>query len=212
MPFSVPQRDLQPHLQACIDQILEGNKAFLRSASLSARLEHASAGRAVGRAVLKALHHAVPQPLIQAEVQRLLEEIRAVPPPLPPPHRAFVNGGIAHQIIIKSELKLSERMADVLQQYLLVTQGNDLGVAVAALDKHGSLDAALEAFFGVAMHVGQDGSGNARKLEQNVENFCKKPLEARPFRAICVRCRRRGARPRLQEEVAQGNARKDLPG
>lgn len=51
---------------------------------------------------------------------------------------------------IKSEVKLSERMADVLQQYLLVTQGNDLGVAVAALDKHGSLDAALEAFFGEA--------------------------------------------------------------
>ena len=41
-------------------------------------------------------------------------------------------------------------MADVLQQYLLVTQGNDLGVAVAALDKHGSLDATLEAFFGEA--------------------------------------------------------------
>ena len=113
---------------------------------------------------------------------------------------------------IRSEVKLSEHMPDVLQQYLLITQGTDLGVALAALDKHGSLDAALEAFFGVAMHVGQDGSGNARELEQNVENFCKKPLEARPLRAICVRCRRRGARPRLQEEVAQGNARKDLPG
>ena len=30
---------------------------------------------------------------------------------------------------------------------------------------------------GVAMHVGQDGSGSARKLEQNVENFLKKPVE-----------------------------------
>ena len=68
-------------------------------------------------------------------------------------------------------------MADALQHYLRVTQGSVLGVAVAALDKHGSLDAALEAFFGVAMHVGQDGSGNARELEQNVENFCKKPVE-----------------------------------
>ena len=29
----------------------------------------------------------------------------------------------------------------------------------------------------VAMHVGHDGSGNARELEQNVENFCKKPVE-----------------------------------
>ena len=27
------------------------------------------------------------------------------------------------------------------------------------------------------MHVGHDGSGNARELEQNVENFCKKPVE-----------------------------------
>ena len=209
MPFSVPQRDLQPHLQACIDQILEGNKAFLRSASLSARLEHASAGRAVGRAVLKALHHAVPQPLIQARKSNGFSKrfarcrLRC---------RRPTELSSTEASPIKSELKLSERMADVLQQYLLVTQGNDLGVAVAALDKHGSLDAALEAFFGVAMHVGQDGSGNARKLEQNVENFCKKPLEARPFRAICVRCRRRGARPRLEEEVAQGNARKDLPG
>ena len=30
---------------------------------------------------------------------------------------------------------------------------------------------------GVAMHVGQDGSGSARELEQNVENFLKKPVE-----------------------------------
>ena len=30
---------------------------------------------------------------------------------------------------------------------------------------------------GVAMHVGQDGSGSARELEQNVENFIKKPVE-----------------------------------
>ena len=43
---------------------------------------------------------------------------------------------------------------------------------------------------GVAMHVGQDGSGSARELEQNVENFLKKPVEWVIGPDRCARARR----------------------